>query len=460
MKIGFGKRDITPRIGVELSGYSGYLNRYATAVRDPLYARAMAVADGITTAVIVSCDIVQFSEPIVAEIRRRFSVATGLAGECLMIHATHTHSGPCMELWYRNAYDPPYMEILRQRVTAACVDAVENLKPATLGHATVPCEGIGCNRAFDTFNHKEAALTEEFRPAMPERTDTECQVFTVHSDGRMTGFISSFACHPVIGGSASTYIHGDYCGIATGMLEREFPGTTGLFLQGASGDINPAACCFGNDIVLRALDFTAGRYARAVRAGIQSARELADGPVVVANLPVVFSHREVPRAELVGKLAEEQAVIDAADACDSDRKFRMAIMRSLALRSLLERVDAGTVWQTETTVQGIRIGPLSILSAPLEIFFSIGREVIDAGLNTITLVLGVTNASGENGYAPDREAAQIQGDYAATTVPLWKHNMPYANIHDELAAALKQLDREIYNPTGPAGQAGSSSPAH
>ena len=34
MQVGFGKQDITPRLGVELYGYSGYLNRYATAVRD------------------------------------------------------------------------------------------------------------------------------------------------------------------------------------------------------------------------------------------------------------------------------------------------------------------------------------------------------------------------------------------------------------------------------------------
>ncbi len=58
MKIGFAKVDITPRLGMELYGYSGYLNRYATAVRDKLWARSMAVSDGKQVAVVVSCEIV------------------------------------------------------------------------------------------------------------------------------------------------------------------------------------------------------------------------------------------------------------------------------------------------------------------------------------------------------------------------------------------------------------------
>ena len=58
MEFGFAKVDITPRPGCELYGYSGYLNRYATAVRDPLAARAFAVRDGQTTALLIAGDLV------------------------------------------------------------------------------------------------------------------------------------------------------------------------------------------------------------------------------------------------------------------------------------------------------------------------------------------------------------------------------------------------------------------
>ena len=43
MQIGFGKVDITPRVGVELCGFGPHLHRYSVGVRDRLEARAMAV---------------------------------------------------------------------------------------------------------------------------------------------------------------------------------------------------------------------------------------------------------------------------------------------------------------------------------------------------------------------------------------------------------------------------------
>ena len=42
MNAGFGKVEITPRVGVELCGFGPYLNRHSTRVVEPLYARAMA----------------------------------------------------------------------------------------------------------------------------------------------------------------------------------------------------------------------------------------------------------------------------------------------------------------------------------------------------------------------------------------------------------------------------------
>ncbi len=59
----------------------------------------------------------------------------------------------------------------------------------------------------------------------------------------------------------------------------------------------------------------------------------------------------------------------------------------------------------------------------------------------VPLVMSVTND--EQGYAVDRTAAADEGDYAARTVPLWKHTLPYANNHDELTDALLGLDVEL-----------------
>ena len=42
MKVGYSTIDITPNLGVELSGYGWFLGRKAEGVLDKLYARAVA----------------------------------------------------------------------------------------------------------------------------------------------------------------------------------------------------------------------------------------------------------------------------------------------------------------------------------------------------------------------------------------------------------------------------------
>lgn len=441
MRIGFGKRDITPRLGVELYGYSGYLNRYATAVRDRLWARSMAVSDGKQTAVVVSCDLIFITRELAAEVRRRVGQTTGLHDACIMVHATHTHSGPCLRLPYHNAYDPPYMEMLPRRIAGSCIDAVRSMQEGEILHATVPCEGMGTNRVYDKFNYGQEALDDGFRPAKPERTDTSCHVLKVLTGGRMSGFISYFGCHNVVGGPGCTYIHGDYAGIATGLLEREEPGSVGLFLQGAEGDVNAAACCFGNAQVVGALDIMAGRYARAVRHGLAVAKPIEADGVRVTRRRTRFTHRPVPLSDLRERLAEEDIVIENPEVDDTDETFRWAVLRSQALRSIIERVEHGASFEEETEVQGIRIGPVALLGAPFEIFQAIKNETVDKAQAPVPLVLSVTND--EQGYAVDRTAAQDETDYAARTVPLWKHTMPYDDIHGELVSALLALDADL-----------------
>jgi len=244
MKIGFGRNDITPRVGVELSGFGPYLCRKSIAVRDNLYARAMAVQNQETTLIIVSIDLIGITKSLTKQIRGFVSQKTGLPEQAVMLCATHTHSGPSVGNYIGwGEADTVYLETLPFRITKACVTAFTNLQEAQLSHAEVPCEGIGLNREYeDDGPPLEAVLQEDWRPAKPELTDTTCHVLTAQTpEGKLLGFLSYFGCHPVTCSEDTRYIHGDYPGIATNNLEREYPGSIGLFIQGASGDVNTCA---------------------------------------------------------------------------------------------------------------------------------------------------------------------------------------------------------------------------
>lgn len=52
---GFAEIEITPPVGIELAGYIAR-DGVATSVHDPLYARALVIADGAARAALITCD--------------------------------------------------------------------------------------------------------------------------------------------------------------------------------------------------------------------------------------------------------------------------------------------------------------------------------------------------------------------------------------------------------------------
>jgi hypothetical protein len=444
MKAGFAKVDITPRVGVELSGFGPFLNRRSIGVRDKLGARAMAVDDGSKTLIVVSCDLLGLEHDFVDRVRQLVTRATGVAPENILVHCTHTHSGPATcKIYGWGQMDGPYMEILPGRIVEACVAAVKNKVEVQLSHAEVPCEGIGLNREYDRDAPPlEEILKEDWRPAKPELTDTTCHVLkAVSIDGRLIGFASYFGCHPVVCCQETRYIHGDYAGVATNLLERENPGSVGLFLQGAQGDVN--SCCVHKPEAeaLLALDVIASRYANAVRKGLTQCKPLDEKPLASVRREFSFSRIMFTREQLVKILEENEAIAHAPGASDSEGKVRIAAVYIQSLREMLAGMDGGKDFTPAIELQGLRIGPLSLLGTPFEIFQAIKNDVVKNASSKIPLVMGLTN--GCYGYAPDRTIA-ARGGYAAQMVPIMLGYLPYAKIHEELAAELLTLDAELH----------------
>lgn len=444
MRIGFGREDITPRVGVALCGFGPFLNRYSTGVRDRLWARAMAFEHGQRRAVVVSCDLISLSLEDTQRVRSIVEGAVGLPPEAVAVHCTHTHSGPdtCRDRIGWGGIDEPYMELLPHRIARAAVSAVRGFGPGTLAHAEVPCEGIGLNREYDKDAPPlEEALKEDWRPAKPELTDTTCHVVKALAGERLLGFFSYFGCHPVCCCEETHQIHGDYCGVATNMLEREHPGSTGLFLQGANGDVNSCVAHKAEQDAMPALNIIAGRYANCVRDGLRRAEPLEADALAFALREVRLSRRNVTPADLQARLSEQEAVHAAPGATDRDRHLRMATVYMLGARRLIPALERGELLNKPAQLQGMRIGPISLLMTPFEVFQAIKNDVKAAARAPLPLVMSDTNDS--LGYAPDRTAA-ARGGYAADTVPMIHGTVPYANLHEELVRELLALDAALY----------------
>jgi hypothetical protein len=444
MRIGFAKEDITPRVGVELCGFGAYINRTSIAVRDRLWARAMAVEIGDRRCIIVSCDLIGVSRHLTTRVRRIVGEQTGLPPECLMVHCTHTHSGPNTGGYIGwGAADQPYIEVLPGLIAQACLRAHGSLREATLSHAVARCEGVARNREYDTEGWPEPLeqiLADGWRPRKPELTDTTCHVIRADADGRLLGFLSHFGCHPVCCCEQTHYIHGDFPGVATNMIEREHPGAVGLFLQGAQGDINTCVAHQNEQDSLLALDIISARFANAVRDGLTRARPFEVQDMSCVRHEAVFSRKPWTAEMLRAQLAGHEAVLHRVGARDTDKGLRMATVHAVALRRMISAMEAGEPVQSPVELQGIRLGPISFLGTPFEIFRAIRDEACAGAKSAIPLVMGITNDTVS--YAPDRSAA-ARGGYAADTVPLICGMLPFANIHDELVKELQRLDAAL-----------------
>jgi hypothetical protein len=238
------------------------------------------------------------------------------------------------------------------------------------------------------------------------------------------------------------YIHGDFCGVATNLLEREHTGSVGLFLQGAEGDVNPCAVHRTEQESLLALDVIASRYARAVRRGLADARPVPVDSLACIRREVAFARKTFDLAKLRALLVEQEAILRAPGASDADDKVGMATVNALSFRKWIAAAEtgAGQVTAPPTEMQGFRVGPLLLLAAPFEIFQAIKNEIKARTGVPVTLVLGCANDT--LGYAPDRTAAAHggnAGDYAADVVPLIIGTLPFARLHDELVEQLVAL---------------------
>ncbi|OGV45315.1 MAG: hypothetical protein A2017_08925 [Lentisphaerae bacterium GWF2_44_16] len=439
MKTGFAKVDITPRIGVELCGFGPYRHRYSIAVRDNLWAKSFALEHDGEKMVLVSCDLIGLQSITINKVKVLVEEASGLPPESVMVHCTHTHSGPAtteMNGW--GEMDSPYMEILPYKIAKSCIDALQDLQDSEFSHAEVPCEGIAYNRQYDKTGALPDVLKENWRPEKPELTDTTCHVIKVESRGKLRGFISYFGCHPVVCCEQSRYIHGDYPGVALNNLEREFPGSIGLFLQGAQGDINTCVVHKTEQESLLALDIIAARFANAVRNGLEKAKSVKIEKINSAIVEINFSEKKLDIAYLKNMLAEKESIIQKADASDEPRDTRMAMVMISCLRKIIGLVEKGEPTYPTARIQGFRIGPIVLLGGPFETYQGIKNDVKASAKSPVPLVMSLTNEY--FGYAPDKETAT---GYAAETVPMILGHMPFGKIHEELVEVFLKLEKKL-----------------
>ena len=89
LKVGYARTNITPPMGISISGY--YIPRNADGVLDDLEAVATAIELDGKAVLLISLDHLHMKQGLNAELRAKISAATGVPADAIFVHCTHTY---------------------------------------------------------------------------------------------------------------------------------------------------------------------------------------------------------------------------------------------------------------------------------------------------------------------------------------------------------------------------------
>lgn len=238
-KAGTARVRITPEESMWMAGYA-FRDRPSEGKLTDLWAKALILEDaGGKRAVMISTDLVAIRKVISEPVRNRIEKQYGLSRSQILINASHTHSGPetqsaphvfTLEQKELLKIDK-YAKKLEDQLVNLVGEALKNLQPASLS------SGNGVSR-FQVNRRNNNENTLELQTELKGPNDFAVPVIkVVNAQGKIKAIAFGYACHNTVLGSYEW--SGDYAGYAQMELEKQYPGATALFFQGAGGDQNP-----------------------------------------------------------------------------------------------------------------------------------------------------------------------------------------------------------------------------
>jgi len=424
-----------------------------------LWATALVVDDGVTTAAWIDLDLVLISRRESDAIREAVAAALDISTNAVRVSVTHNHAGPPPSAWNWTSQGQAaldgYYELLPEYAAGAARMARASLRPARVAAAS------GESRV--AMNRREIAPDGRIVTGVNPDGPIDPQVFVLRIDDAEGGALAAvvgYTMHPTTLGTTNRLISPDW----PGHLKRTVEAITGascLFAQGATGNIGPGPDGFTDDVhVVRRLGGQVGCEAARVYLGLQlpavrhrHERVWESGaplgkwikePLPEPDTVVRAMSREVmlPLIEQP-PLSDAQARLDEAQRRLDDLKERAAPAAEIEAATFAVKRANMTLSRAQTyggreafpiELHLLQIGPAVLVGAEGEPFAEMGLQIKAGSPWPATWFGGYTG--GWAGYIPTPDAYP-QGGYEVDTSPF----APEAagRLVMETLAALEEL---------------------
>lgn len=242
IRIGFGKRKVTPPIGSGLVGY--FEKRVAKGVKDDLYARCLCFTNNDKPVFLISADFGWIEPSLFQNVARLIEEKLEIQNPHIVMHATHTHTGPLTGINRKLIFtkdipvDKDYIEQLPFEIFSAIKDAYDTSQDALIGFGSTQVYGISFIRRYRMKNGTVITNPVNRNEILEPVGDIDRALNVmkiVDAKGNLKFIAINFAMHPdTIGGDL---ISGDWPGMLVERVSKQF-GCEAIFFNGPSGDIN------------------------------------------------------------------------------------------------------------------------------------------------------------------------------------------------------------------------------
>jgi len=263
LKAGISKVDITPAENLYMGGYDESCRAEpSNGVYSKIYIRALVFDDMINRMTFIETDIVSLPLKDYLPIRKHISAETGIPVENIMLGCVHNHAAPYPD--ERNA-NSVWSKQLQDKYVSAVKAAIADLEPVKIGGGKGK-SNIAMNRrkrmedtvSYLTFDENNSSQSygkhKTDKPVMIREMegvyrlganpkgpiDDEVGVIRIDKlSGEPKAVFVNYACHGTSLGGRNNKISSEWNGHMLEYIEKNIPGVTGIFAQGAAGDINP-----------------------------------------------------------------------------------------------------------------------------------------------------------------------------------------------------------------------------
>jgi hypothetical protein len=276
-------------------------------VRDPLYAKALVLQDGATTAAIIAMDVVAIGgisdvkDSFLPKLRSRIQRELKIPARNVLVNASHNHPPGRLLCDDREQVERTFDAVKR---------AMQSLTEVKVGWGRGSEDRITMNRTLRLKNGK-AWTVRHANPCPPDEDvagvgpmDPEIGILRIdRTDGRPLAVVYNFAGHPLFGDPRGA-ITANFPGFASKVIEEDLGnGAMALFLQGAGGDVI--------DVLFKNFDRPRDTEPLGTMLGLSTLKALRTIRTRDAKLKVVTEAIKLPRRtdipERIEELQKEQA---------------------------------------------------------------------------------------------------------------------------------------------------------